>query len=205
MSHRVFVYLVILGILWTLSVVALGAWTRLADAGLGCPDWPGCYGHLIFPNTEAEIAKANQAYPETPFELELAIPEVTHRAFAGVLGLLTLLVAVVAVRQRRVPLTEGRSFGGALAPVMVVLVVIQALFGYWTVSYKLLPQVVMVHLGLGHTFFLLWVWLLVRFDRVQSGGARQERKDRRASPRHCCLPDTAGRLVVGKLCGAGVS
>ena len=162
MSHRVFVYLVILGILWTLSVVALGAWTRLADAGLGCPDWPGCYGHLIFPNTEAEIAKANQAYPETPFELDLAIPEVTHRAFAGVLGLLTLLVAVVAVRQRRVNLTEGRSFGGVLAPVMVVLVVIQALFGYWTVSYKLLPQVVMVHLGLGHTFFLLWVWLLVR-------------------------------------------
>ena len=73
----------LIGIFLAFSVVALGAWTRLVDAGLGCPDWPGCYGFVWMPTTEAEIRQANVLYPERQFEVEKAIPEVVHRYFAG--------------------------------------------------------------------------------------------------------------------------
>ena len=159
MTITTFHRLVILGTLWTACVVALGAWTRLADAGLGCPDWPGCYGHLIFPDTQQEIAAANAKFPDTPFERSLAIPEVTHRGFAGGLGLLIFALAFAALRT---PKASRHNYGGHLAPAMAVLVVIQALFGYWTVSYKLLPQTVTLHLLLGHTLFVLFALLLQR-------------------------------------------
>ena len=60
-------------------VVALGAWTRLADAGLGCPDWPGCYGFATLPLSPEEIDIANSRFPDSPYELAKAIPEVVHR------------------------------------------------------------------------------------------------------------------------------
>ena len=63
--------------------MGLGAWTRLVDAGLGCPDWPGCYGFAIWPMSETEISLANELYPERKFEIEKAVPEVVHRYFAG--------------------------------------------------------------------------------------------------------------------------
>ena len=67
-------------------VVALGAWTRLADAGLGCPDWPGCYGFVTIPVSPEEIDIANAKFPDTPYEVAKAIPEVVHRYFAAALG-----------------------------------------------------------------------------------------------------------------------
>ena len=85
----------LVGIFLAFSVVALGAWTRLVDAGLGCPDWPGCYGFVWMPTTEAEISQANALYPEREFEVEKAIPEVVHRYFAGSLGL--LIIAIFAM------------------------------------------------------------------------------------------------------------
>ena len=74
------------GGLFAIVVIALGAWTRLVDAGLGCPDWPGCYGFVIFPTTDAEIALAESRYPTFPYEIDKAIPEVVHRYFAAMLG-----------------------------------------------------------------------------------------------------------------------
>ena len=85
-----------LGVFLAFGVVSLGAWTRLVDAGLGCPDWPGCYGFAIFPMTETEIAQANELYPERKFEIEKAIPEVVHRYFAGFLGLLIIGIFVMS-------------------------------------------------------------------------------------------------------------
>ena len=75
----------LLGIFLAFTVVGLGAWTRLVDAGLGCPDWPGCYGFAIWPMSETEISIANELYPERKFEIEKAVPEVVHRYFACLL------------------------------------------------------------------------------------------------------------------------
>ncbi len=77
----------------TFMVVVLGAYVRLSHAGLGCPDWPGCYGHATWPNSDAEIAKANLAFPERAVETPKAGKEMVHRFFAGTLGLLVLALA----------------------------------------------------------------------------------------------------------------
>ena len=74
-------------------VVALGAWTRLADAGLGCPDWPGCYGFVTLPINPDDIELANSRFPDSPYELAKAIPEVVHRYFAATLGFFILSIA----------------------------------------------------------------------------------------------------------------
>ena len=68
----------ILGVFLAFIVIGLGAWTRLADAGLGCPDWPGCYGFITFPTTSQEIEMAEQLYPDSPVEIDKIIPEVVH-------------------------------------------------------------------------------------------------------------------------------
>ena len=67
------------GICFAFVVIALGAWTRLVDAGLGCPDWPGCYGFVVFPINETDIAIAESRYPLFPYDINKAIPEVVHR------------------------------------------------------------------------------------------------------------------------------
>ena len=64
-----------IGICMAFVVIALGAWTRLVDAGLGCPDWPGCYGFVFWPNDEAEIALAESRFPMFPYDINKAIPE----------------------------------------------------------------------------------------------------------------------------------
>ena len=82
-------------------VVSLGAWVRLSDAGLGCPDWPGCYGHLVgVPDEVHEIAAAQAAFPGKPVEAPKAWKEMIHRYAAGGLGLVIAALAVLAWRQR---------------------------------------------------------------------------------------------------------
>ena len=85
-------------------VVALGAWTRLADAGLGCPDWPGCYGFVTIPVSPDEIDLANSKFPETPYEVAKAIPEVVHRYFAAALGFFIVCMAFMAYKYKEIPL-----------------------------------------------------------------------------------------------------
>ena len=130
-----------LGVFLAFGVVSLGAWTRLVDAGLGCPDWPGCYGFAIFPMSEAEIAQANELYPERKFELEKAVPEVVHRYFAGFLGLL-----IIGLFGLSLYLKPFNSLVTKLTGALVLLVLAQSTFGYLTVSLKLWPQVVTMHL-----------------------------------------------------------
>ena len=87
------------GICMAFVVIALGAWTRLVDAGLGCPDWPGCYGFVVFPINEAEIAIAESRYPTFPYDINKAIPEVVHRYFAAGLGLLAIFLVYFAFKK----------------------------------------------------------------------------------------------------------
>ncbi|WP_220495938.1 COX15/CtaA family protein, partial [Oceanospirillum sediminis] len=83
-------------------VIGLGARTRLVDAGLGCPDWPGCYGHLIIPTTESQLARATELFPEHRVEVSKGWPEMIHRYAATALGLVILLVAIQAWRCRHI-------------------------------------------------------------------------------------------------------
>jgi len=151
---------------FTLIVVLLGAYTRLADAGLGCPDWPGCYGFVTVPRSEAQIDLAESRYPHAPVETHKAWPEMIHRYFAGALGLLVLANLAVAWRQRQSPQQPL-----ALPISLVALVTVQALFGMWTVTLKLWPQVVTVHLLGGFaTLTLLWL-LTLRLSNWGDAGA----------------------------------
>ena len=148
-----------LGVFLAFGVVSLGAWTRLVDAGLGCPDWPGCYGFAIFPMTETEIAQANELYPERKFEIEKAIPEVVHRYFAGFLGLLIIGIFIMSLYLR-----PYNSLVTKLTGALVVLVLCQSTFGYLTVSLKLWPQVVTMHLlgGFATTTLLFLTYMKLK-------------------------------------------
>lgn len=140
-------------------VVVLGAFTRLSDAGLGCPDWPGCYGHVLWPDSAEEILIAEAKFPETPVEADKTWPEMVHRYFAGTLGLFIVALAVLGWQQR-----ETRGYPFRLPMFLLFLVVWQALFGMWTVTLKLWPQVVTAHL-LGGISILSLLWLLaLRLD-----------------------------------------
>lgn len=133
--------LVFVSILLTFCVILLGAYTRLSDAGLGCPDWPGCYGQLTAPSIPAQIAAANNAYPQTPVDIHKARTEMTHRYFAETLGCFIVLFAALAYLKRHlIPLPFW------LPGVLVLLVLFQGMLGMWTVTLKLLPIIVLGHL-----------------------------------------------------------
>lgn len=149
--------LVIGAALLAFCVVVLGAYVRLSDAGLGCPDWPGCYGHIAVPKTDNQLAAAAQAFPDKPVESHKAWKEMIHRYFAGTLGLLILTIAVIAWRRRR-ELQQSPRLPSAL----VALVIFQALLGMWTVTLLLKPVIVSAHLLGGMTTLALLVWLALR-------------------------------------------
>jgi cytochrome c oxidase assembly protein subunit 15 len=136
----------------TLCVVVLGAYVRLSDAGLGCPDWPGCYGHLAWPNEAHEIEKANATFTERAVEVGKAWREMVHRYLATILGVVVIALLVWAYRRRHI-----ESY--ALPLVILVAIIFQGMLGMWTVTLKLHPSIVMSHLMGGLTIFSLIVWL----------------------------------------------
>ena len=138
------------GVVLAAFVVVLGAYTRLVDAGLGCPDWPGCYGHLGVPTSDDEIARAEAAFPDAPVETAKAWTEMAHRYAATALGLLVLILLGAALKNRQ---------PWRLPALLAVLVVVQGAFGAWTVTLRLWPQVVTTHL-LGGMATLALLWLL---------------------------------------------
>jgi len=138
-------------------VILLGAYTRLADAGLGCPDWPGCYGHVGVPKHVDDVAAANQAYPDRPVEAAKAWKEMIHRYFASTLGLLIFAIGIIAIKKRKEP---DHAF--KLPLFLMVLVVFQGMLGMWTVTIKLNPAIVMSHLMGGMTTLSILWWLTLR-------------------------------------------
>lgn len=136
----------------TFSVIVLGGYVRLSDAGLGCPDWPGCYGHITWPDEAHEIEQANANYSERAVEIGKAWREMVHRYLATFLGMLVLVLFVWAYRRRHL-----ESY--ALPLVALIAVIFQGMLGMWTVTWKLHPTVVMSHLLGGLTVLSLLVWL----------------------------------------------
>src|SRR5690349_19286582 len=143
-----------------LGVVVLGGYTRLSNSGLGCPDWPGCFGHIA-PTGSAE-------HYATQADVRKAWVEMIHRYFASTLGLLCVVIAVLAIRAR-----HERGVNVWLSVFLVPLVVCQGLLGMLTVTWLLQPLIVTGHLLGGLTTFacLLGLWLSLRASsRPVEGG-----------------------------------
>lgn len=137
----------------TFIVIIVGAYTRLTDAGLGCPDWPGCYGRMIISTQADYIAEAQAFWPERPLQQDKAWIEMAHRYIAGLLGLMILAIAVLAWAGKLAP--RIRLLTGGL----LLLVVFQALLGMWTVTLLLKPFIVALHLLGGMAIIGLLHWL----------------------------------------------
>jgi len=171
-------------------VVVLGAYTRLTHAGLGCPDWPGCYGFLGVPMSEHKQAIAEARFPEAPVEVAKGWYEMIHRYFAGALGLVILGLAVQALRRR-----DQAEQPLKLPLFLLGLVTLQAAFGMWTVTLKLWPQIVTAHLLGGFAtlslLFLLTLRLSGQFAPLHF------------SPRLRALAAAALLLLVGQIALGG--
>lgn len=147
--------------LLALIVVLLGAYTRLTHAGLGCPDWPGCYGFISVPKSEAQLAHAELHYPDSPVVAHKGWNEMIHRYFAGTLGLL------IAILAGRAWVNRGHPGQPLKLPLFLLAVVFaQAAFGMWTVTLKLWPQVVTGHLLGGFATLSLLFLLTLRLSGV---------------------------------------
>ncbi|PIP80189.1 MAG: hypothetical protein COW84_06550 [Gammaproteobacteria bacterium CG22_combo_CG10-13_8_21_14_all_40_8] len=146
-----------------LIVVLLGAWTRLKDAGLGCPDWPGCYGQLTVPSETFHIEKAQRAFPDRKIEPEKAWAEMTHRYFASSLGFIILLMAGLSILLKK----RESNYSIKLPLMLLGLVIFQGMLGMWTVTMKLNPAIVSSHLLMGMTTFALLVaWGFINHYKI---------------------------------------
>ncbi|WP_355662182.1 COX15/CtaA family protein [Halomonas salifodinae] len=181
-------WLSLLGTLATLGVILIGAWTRLVDAGLGCPDWPGCYGRLVVP----DVATAAAHTPEAPLEAFKAWVEMVHRYVASALGLLVLTLVGLGWRYRR-----RLDYPWRLSLALLGLILLQGAFGAFTVTLKLWPQVVTLHLLGGIGVLSLFLWLYLRLRELVATGRRLPRQ--RLSP----LWGLAAVLLVGQLALGG--
>jgi heme a synthase len=161
--------LIKLTIVFSMLVILMGAYTRLSDAGLGCPDWPGCYGHLKVPSEAHELAHAQRHFPEAKVEPKKAWLEMIHRYVAGFLGLLVLFILILCLRCRDAP---------KKLPVFIALLILfQAALGMWTVTMKLMPVVVMSHLIGGFSLISLLLLLYLRTKPLRiPGGDFQARR-----------------------------
>lgn len=151
--------LVLFATVLTLALIMLGAYVRLSDAGLGCPDWPGCYGQLSPKHAADEIAAAVQVQggDHGPVSIHKAWKEMVHRYIASFLGLLLIAIAAMAWKQRQI-----LQQSPLLATVLVGVVCLQGAFGAWTVTMLLKPAIVTGHLIGGMTILALLTWLLLR-------------------------------------------
>ena len=161
--------LTLFAVILSLVVVVLGCYTRLKDAGLGCPDWPGCYGKIIAPVHKDDINTAEAKYPDSPYDTEKAWTEMVHRYVAGTLGILILFISTKFLLQRK----NYESSITILSIVLVGMLIFQALLGMWTVTMRLYPVVVMGHLlgGLSILSILWWMNLRLNKQNLAIGGS----------------------------------
>lgn len=174
--------LALLATVLALIVVLLGAYTRLTHAGLGCPDWPGCYGFISVPVSPAQLAHAQLHFPEAPVQPAKGWSEMLHRYCAAGLALLIAVLAARAWQRRRLKHPRQPL---KLPLLLVALVLAQVAFGMWTVTLKLWPQVVTVHLLGGMATLSLLFLLTLRLSGLAA--------------LHTSLPARLRRMAAGGL------
>jgi cytochrome c oxidase assembly protein subunit 15 len=146
----------------TFDLIVFGAFTRLTDSGLGCPDWPGCYGLANPFLAHEQISAANALMPTGPVSVAKAWIEMIHRYLAMGIGVLIMtLMAKAWLQWRR---TRSDAFAPALPTTLFLFVCLQGAFGAWTVTMKLQPVIVTIHLLLGMGLLALLTWLGGRED-----------------------------------------
>lgn len=153
MNHTILAWVIRLAAGLAFAVVVLGAYVRLSHAGLGCPDWPGCYGKLTVPD---QVAPALELQHQRPLEQGKAWKEMIHRYAAGTLGMLIAALAVVSWTNRNQP---GQPL--LLPGLLMALVIFQAALGMWTVTLLLRPVIVVAHLLCGMTILSLLFWMML--------------------------------------------
>ncbi|MFA5488508.1 MAG: COX15/CtaA family protein [Candidimonas sp.] len=141
----------------TLDLIMFGAFVRLTDSGLGCPDWPGCYGKLSPLGARQDIHNALQDMPHGPVSFSKAWIEMVHRYIGSLLGLMIIGIVFLAWRYRRELGNTPR-----LAVVTLIAVCVQGAFGAWTVTHQLMPLIVTAHLLGGMLLLALMTWLSAR-------------------------------------------
>jgi len=151
--------LALLGMLLCLVVVVLGAYVRLSDAGLGCPDWPGCYGHITPIGALANDAAVQAKFPGAEVHAGKAWREMIHRYAATTLGFIIVIITAIAIATRARQLVPLR-----LSVALLIVVVFQGILGMLTVTWLLKPLIVTAHLVFGLTTLglLSWLWLTLR-------------------------------------------
>ncbi|PWF47887.1 heme A synthase [Massilia glaciei] len=156
--------LVWLTVFLTFDLILFGAFTRLTDSGLGCPDWPGCYGAANPFLAHADIKAAEALMPTGPVTVVKAWIEMLHRYFAMGIGCLCIAIMATAWIQWRK--TRRAAFAPALPSALLLLVMVVGAFGAWTVTLKLQPVIVTIHLLLGMSLLSLLVWMGSRQDQL---------------------------------------
>jgi cytochrome c oxidase assembly protein subunit 15 len=172
--------------IFAFCVIALGALTRLIDAGLGCPDWPGCYGHMVLPMSETAKQSIQIQYPASHYVNYKAWAEMIHRYFVGGLScfILAIIMCVFIIKR-------NRTTGNMVAAVgLLLLLGYQIMLGQWTVTLKLLPIIVSQHL-LGGFFILSVLWFIYLNNREQQ---------------QWVVPGNIGKkgLLLGAIIGLGI-
>ncbi len=191
--------LLLIAPIFTLIVVVVGAYTRLTDSGLGCPDWPGCYGQLTAPDTPAEIARAATRFPDAEIDPFKGWVEMIHRYLAGTLGLLILSIAVIAWRRRH-QVAAIPGFGGRdahwFATGLMLLLMVQALLGKFTVTLLLKPGIVTLHL-LGGMLILAFLFRLAIGEFVDRGAVAVQQAAKLAPWAALGIALTIAQIVLG--------
>lgn len=152
----------------TFDLIMFGAFTRLTDSGLGCPDWPGCYGQANPLQAHADIRAAETAMPTGPVTVMKAWIEMIHRYLAMGIGVLIIALMVIAWRKWLQSGRKEMKFSPLFPTLLFAFVCVQGAFGAWTVTMKLQPVIVTIHLLLGMTLLALLTWFGARLSNHPS-------------------------------------
>jgi len=158
-KHRNNYHLALFACILAFVVIMLGAYTRLTDAGLSCPDWPHCYGYLTAPHTSEQLQGAAEKYPAIPVNVKKAWTEMTHRYFAGTEGILILILTGSFLFSRKIKSSRSVFVGSAL----LGLLGLQVTLGMLTVTELLKPVIVLSHLLTGISLLCLLWWAYLDF------------------------------------------